>query len=162
MLQKVFDDKSTKFQVMGWCWQATSLNLSQCWSRSMSPYSITIPQSVNGYGSCTHDNLVHYNFGWNMLLETVSCHNGSDVISGCTGGCHSDNLWCHQWWQYSHHDDSVFNSYIGWQFIRSLWYKKNINPNFDYSLTLHVFKCISNLSNWRAIWWHLFWKNLYE
>ena len=32
------DDKSTMVQLMAWCHQATSHYLSQCWSRSMSPY----------------------------------------------------------------------------------------------------------------------------
>ena len=41
------DDKSTLVQVMAWCRQATSLYLSQCWPRSMSPNSITRPQCVN-------------------------------------------------------------------------------------------------------------------
>ena len=40
------DDKSTLVQVMAWCHQATSHCLSQCWPRSMSPYSITRPQGV--------------------------------------------------------------------------------------------------------------------
>ena len=40
------DDKSTLVQVMAWCHQATSHYLSQCWPRSMSPYSITRPQWV--------------------------------------------------------------------------------------------------------------------
>ena len=41
------DDKSTLVQVMAWCRQATSHYLSQCWSRSMSPYGVTRPQWVN-------------------------------------------------------------------------------------------------------------------
>ena len=41
------DDKSTLFQVMAWCRQATSHYLSQCWPRSMSPYSVTRSQWVN-------------------------------------------------------------------------------------------------------------------
>ena len=40
------DDKSTLVQVMAWCHQATSHYLSQCWPRSLSPYSVTRPQSV--------------------------------------------------------------------------------------------------------------------
>ena len=38
------DDKSTLAQVMAWCRQATSHYLSQCWSRSLSPYGVTRPQ----------------------------------------------------------------------------------------------------------------------
>ena len=41
------DDKSTLVQVMAWCHQATSLYLSQCWPRSMSPYGVIRPQWVN-------------------------------------------------------------------------------------------------------------------
>ena len=41
------DDKSTLIQVMAWCHQATSHYLSQGWPRSMPPYGITRPQSVN-------------------------------------------------------------------------------------------------------------------
>ena len=41
------DDRSTLVQVMAWCRQATSHYLSQCWSRSLSPYGITRPQWVN-------------------------------------------------------------------------------------------------------------------
>ena len=40
------DDKSTLFQVMDWCRQATSHYLSQCWPRSISPYGVTRPQWV--------------------------------------------------------------------------------------------------------------------
>ena len=41
------DDQSTLVQVMAWCRQAASHYLSQCWSRSLSPYDITRPQWVN-------------------------------------------------------------------------------------------------------------------
>ena len=41
------DDQSTLVQVMAWCHQATSHYLSQCWSRSLSPYGVTRPQWVN-------------------------------------------------------------------------------------------------------------------
>ena len=41
------NDQSTLVQVMAWCDQATSHYLSQCWSRSLSPYSVTRPQWVN-------------------------------------------------------------------------------------------------------------------
>ena len=40
--------KSILIQVMAWCHQATSHNLSQCWPRSLSPYGVTRPQSVKG------------------------------------------------------------------------------------------------------------------
>ena len=41
------DDQLTLVQVMAWCRQATSHYLSQCWPRSLSPYGVTRPQSVN-------------------------------------------------------------------------------------------------------------------
>ena len=43
------DDKSKLVQVMTWCRQATSHYLSQCWPRSMSPYSVIRPKWVNKY-----------------------------------------------------------------------------------------------------------------
>ena len=45
MRQYLTDDKSTLGQVMAWCHQATSHYLSQCWSRSLSPYGVTRSQS---------------------------------------------------------------------------------------------------------------------
>ena len=41
------DDKSILVQVMAWCHQAASHYLSQYWPRSVSPYGVTRPQSVN-------------------------------------------------------------------------------------------------------------------
>ena len=38
--------KSTLVQAMAWCYQATRQYLSQCWPRSMTPYSATRPQWV--------------------------------------------------------------------------------------------------------------------
>ena len=40
-------DQSTLVKVMAWCRQASSHYLSQCWSRSQSPYGVTRPQLVN-------------------------------------------------------------------------------------------------------------------
>ena len=45
--QYVTDGKSTLVQVMAWCRQATSHNLSLYWPRSLSPYGITRPRWVN-------------------------------------------------------------------------------------------------------------------
>ena len=47
MAQDQTDHKSTLFQVMAWCHQATSHHMSQCWPRPMVPYSITRTQRVN-------------------------------------------------------------------------------------------------------------------
>ena len=46
MPRDLTDDKSTLVQVMGWCRQATSHYLNQCWHSSMSPYGVTRPQWV--------------------------------------------------------------------------------------------------------------------
>ena len=48
------DDQSTLVQVMAWCRQATSHNLSQCLPSSTSLYRVTRPQWVNHaiYTSC--------------------------------------------------------------------------------------------------------------
>ena len=59
---KTVTDKSTLFQVMAWCRQATSHYLNQCWPRSMSPYGVTRPQWVKrvrhspvwGMGRCLY------------------------------------------------------------------------------------------------------------
>ena len=40
------DDQSTLVQIMALCRQATSHYLSQCWSRSLSPYGVTSPKWV--------------------------------------------------------------------------------------------------------------------
>ena len=42
MPQGLTDDKSTLFQVMAWCCQATCHFLNQCWPRSPTPYGITM------------------------------------------------------------------------------------------------------------------------
>ena len=49
------DEKSTLVQVMAWCCQATSHCLSQCWTRSLSPYGVTMPQWVKNYFSMYRD-----------------------------------------------------------------------------------------------------------
>ena len=46
MPQDLADDKSTLVQVMAWCRQATSHDLSQCWLSSLSPYGVARPQWV--------------------------------------------------------------------------------------------------------------------
>ena len=47
MPQDLINDKLTLVQVMAWCHQATSHYLSQCRSRSISPYGVTRGQWVN-------------------------------------------------------------------------------------------------------------------
>ena len=60
------DDKSTLVEVLAWCRQATSHYLDQCWPRSMSPYGITRPQSVNywTYKSSYHCWSWHISVSW--------------------------------------------------------------------------------------------------
>ena len=60
------DAKSTLVQVMAWCRQATSHYLSQCWSRSMSPYGITRPQWVKVMAWCRIGKRHHQNHCWPM------------------------------------------------------------------------------------------------
>ena len=48
-------------------------------------------------------------FGQKWSLETESYHDANFVITGSTGGCHNDNLRCHQWWQSWHYDNSQFS-----------------------------------------------------
>ena len=47
MPKDLTNEKSTLVQLMGWCCQATSHYLNQCWPRSPTPYSVTRPQWVN-------------------------------------------------------------------------------------------------------------------
>ena len=47
MSHNTTDDKSTLAQVMAWCRQASSHDLSQCWPRCMLTYFVTRPQWVN-------------------------------------------------------------------------------------------------------------------
>ena len=41
-------------------------------------------------------------------LKTKNHHDADFVITGGTGGCHDDNLQCHQGWQSRHHDNFRF------------------------------------------------------
>ena len=49
-----------------------------------------------------------YIYIW-FIWKTKSCHNVNFVVIGGIIGCHSDNLWFHQWWQSWHYDDFVFS-----------------------------------------------------
>ena len=50
MPQNPINGKSTLFQLMAWCHQATSHYLSQCWPICLLPFGITRPQRVNQQG----------------------------------------------------------------------------------------------------------------
>ena len=56
MPQNTFDDKSTLVQVIAWCHQSTSLYMSQCWPRYMSPYGATRPNKLRqkSFPICHH------------------------------------------------------------------------------------------------------------
>ena len=73
MPQNTFGDKSTLVQVMAWCLTAPSHYLSQCRSRSMSPYSVISAQPVNSIlVIISHKNSIwilnQYPFTWNILI----------------------------------------------------------------------------------------------
>ena len=66
MPQITFDTKLVLVQVMAWCGQATNHYLSQCWSISVSPYSVTRPQWVN------HD-LLREKCLWHSPTRVLTC-----------------------------------------------------------------------------------------
>ena len=103
------DVKPTFVQVMAWCRQATSHYLSQCWTRSMSPYGITRPQWVIGID---HDTVCAGVVG-TAIRNSTSCagrraaapagttsavpdcstnHDSADLISGQFLFYHDHNL----------------------------------------------------------------------
>ena len=67
MFQDHINDRSTLVQVMTWCRQAPSHYLSQCWPRSMSPWSITRPQWVKEEASSCP---------FRILVDSVSMSHG--------------------------------------------------------------------------------------
>ena len=69
------DGKPTLVQVMAWCRQATSHNLSQCWPRSLSPYGVIRPQWFN------MANLVHQRLAKKTTLFRNICFNQTYTVS---------------------------------------------------------------------------------
>ena len=73
MLQDHINDETTFMQAMVWHHQATSHNLSQCWSRSVSIYSVIRPHWVNPMlRSCPifcHSKAIHYN---DVIMGTIA------------------------------------------------------------------------------------------
>ena len=47
MPQNLTNEKSTAVLLMDWCCQAPSHHLTQCWSRFMAPYGVTVPQWID-------------------------------------------------------------------------------------------------------------------
>ena len=80
MSQNTIDDKSTLVWVMTLCHQATNQNLSHCWPRTMSPYSITRPQWVKLL-YC----VLIWHVPWWPLLGQLSCQ--VTVTVWCSGTC---------------------------------------------------------------------------
>ena len=80
------NNKSTLVQVMAWHWTGKP-----------------IPESI----------ITHIYYHLPLSLKTKSCHNANIVITAGTGGCHYDNLRCHQWWQCWHYDNSVLHPLFG-------------------------------------------------
>ena len=72
------------------------------------------------YHNCHQSNITNFLCEkWHAWpLKTENCHDANFVITGGTGGCHYDNLQCHQWWQSWHHDCSWFS--VSCCFILSL------------------------------------------
>ena len=60
MPQDLTDDKSTLFQVMAWCRQATSHYPNQCWLRSPMPYGVTRPQWVKHIPNLKYINIQYF------------------------------------------------------------------------------------------------------
>ena len=87
-MPEVFDDKSTLAQVMGWCHQAPSHYLSQCWFRSVLPCSITRPQfqfpSLIPYhcickGNSVQGTHIGVYMWWKALCCSMSVQHGNQV-----------------------------------------------------------------------------------
>ena len=76
MSQDLTDDLSTLVQVMAWCRQVPSHNLSQCWPRSMSPNGVTRPQGVREnviVSMVRHFTSIRLiNIDWSMMISYVS------------------------------------------------------------------------------------------
>ena len=91
------DNKSTLVQVMAWCPQATSLYLSQCWPRSLSPYGVTRPQwvkfSPKSSQKAPHSLPVRARY-W------VSCVGSNSSFISCIAVCmlYKEVLWAYVGW----------------------------------------------------------------
>ena len=89
----LMDDKSTLVQVMAWCHQATSLYLSQCWPRLMSPYGVSRPWRVK-WGSCIYIYLYIYTYTVGTPYNTAPYITGSNIARLGHG---SQNSWSKLW-----------------------------------------------------------------
>ena len=72
--QNYITENSTMADVMHWCHHTPSHQLSQCWLRSRSPYCITVPQWVKGWGLTSFFHLRNCN--WSKCIYFI-------VVLGC-------------------------------------------------------------------------------
>ena len=78
----------------------------------------------------------HWSIQVMILVWKASLHDANFVITGGTTGCHSNSLWCHQWWQSWHHGNYEFSAFSCiWQFIEK----------DEWSMIFH------SLSVWKSI-----------
>ena len=108
-------------------WHVTDNSTGRAWNNSKdSPF----PTPWVSYGS----------------MKTVSCHNANSVITGGTGDCHYNNLWCHEWLQSWHYDSPWSSVIIGcllWMFWGKRLYYNEIallNDAISYGTTIMLFQ----------------------
>ena len=92
-------------------------------------------------------------------------------LTGITGGCHNNNLWCHQWQQSWHFDYSGFSMFYTDLSVSSLIdqsHKSNSAPFPYHSMHHSEKKCAHFYSEWcivrygtGALWDLLIWSILY-
>ena len=129
------DDKSTLVQVMAWCRQATSHYLSQCWSRSLSPYGVTRPQWVKWRLTMVESvayvgiNVVPKRGMLNLVLS-ISCQGIDRTHLRCVGSPHQ---WC----------------------VRSIpWQEIGQQSMFEQYHNLKLFKTHESESESEYVYWH--------
>ena len=91
------NDQSTLVQVMAWCRQATSHYLSQCWSRSLSPYDVTRPQWVNWTNAdqvtrC-HMVLTHWGRVTHICVGNLTIIGSDNGLSPCPPSHYLNQCW---------------------------------------------------------------------
>ena len=98
-LDDFIDGKSTLFQVMTWCRQATSHYRNQCWPISLMPYGITWPQRHGNRGLLLERNSPNYTRQHYGRIPTFWWPGWARLCWGCrpaTWGCCQD----HHWWTF--------------------------------------------------------------
>ena len=92
-----------------------------------------------------------------QTLKTERCHHdGNFVITGGTRGCHYDNLWCLQWWQSWHHENSGFSvdaiPYLA-HYCMFTWHTGEMEQKFFFFF-LEITNNTIRSSGWQP-WWSL-------